>query len=334
MSGRDELSAWWSAVQRGPAEVPAGLRKVQGRLVRWVARGELADGTEVFVKAMGFPRLKDRLRYLLRPLPLLHEARMLRWLAAEGIAVPGVLLARGARRFGVPRTSMLVMPALPGEGAAPGPEAAGALLEALFRVGLYHRDLHLGNLMQLPDGRAAILDLQSARRRRAPLRPGLRRRMLTKLWADLSIRDLDAAAWHRALQEAGCYGPQEAEDLVAAATRLRQRDLFGRLRRCLQESTGFVVRRGPWRWSYRRRGAAPGDGTWVEGGRELFRYWLGDRVREHCDGQPPVLLACERPAPWWPGIWRVQVVDAEAFAQHQAELDAAHRRYQDLRHPQ
>ena len=45
-----------------PDRLPDGGEPVQSRLVRHVARGRLPDGGEAFVKVMGFPRWKDRIR--------------------------------------------------------------------------------------------------------------------------------------------------------------------------------------------------------------------------------------------------------------------------------
>ena len=80
---REELEQWWRTFVATGA-VPAALEPVQGRLIRAVHRGCVAD-EPVFVKTMTFPRAKDRLRYFFRPLPADHEAAMLRMAAADSL---------------------------------------------------------------------------------------------------------------------------------------------------------------------------------------------------------------------------------------------------------
>ena len=108
---REELERWWRTFVATGA-VPAALESVQGRLIRAVYRGCVAD-EKIFVKTMTFPRAKDRLRYFLRPLPADHEAAMLRMAAAASVACPEVLAAFAERSGGIPRRSMLVLRALP-----------------------------------------------------------------------------------------------------------------------------------------------------------------------------------------------------------------------------
>ena len=161
---RQVISGWWQAFLARPDAMPDGLEIVQSRLIRAVGRGRLPDSGTVYAKLMGFPRFRDRLRYVHRALPATHEARLLRRLAAAGLACPEVLAVAGARRaLRVPRASLLVTRALPGEvGVLPFAEAA-TFAARLAAVGLFHPDLNQGNFARLESGEAAVLDLQSAR---------------------------------------------------------------------------------------------------------------------------------------------------------------------------
>ena len=58
-----------------------------------MGRGELPSGP-VFVKVMSFPRSKDRVRYLLRPLPAAHEATWLRGMSYAKVPAPTVVEVR------------------------------------------------------------------------------------------------------------------------------------------------------------------------------------------------------------------------------------------------
>jgi hypothetical protein len=101
---------------------------------------------------------------------------MLAATAAAGIPCPEVLAVRTLRRAGLPFRSLLVLRALPVR-----PETAGdgerlveeaVLATRLLAAGIVHPDLHGGNFVRLADGRLAVLDLQSARLRRAAAAAG------------------------------------------------------------------------------------------------------------------------------------------------------------------
>ena len=76
---RRQIEAWWEEIVADPSVLPDGVALVQSRLVRAVGRATLPSGVEVYLKIMGFPRGKDRLRYLLRPLPAMHEGMIFRY---------------------------------------------------------------------------------------------------------------------------------------------------------------------------------------------------------------------------------------------------------------
>lgn len=271
---RAVLDAWWQTFV-GTGRLPDQLSLVQGRLVRTVHRGELPSGP-VYVKAMTFPRGKDRLRYLLRALPGAHEAAMLRLLTAAGVPCPEVVDVRTARRFGLPWRSLLVLRALPviEETAPPAARLAdeARLAAQLLRLGVEHHDLHTGNFVRLADGRLAVLDLQSARRSASAGTPTARRRAAARLVRDVAACEpelLDALRAGGLVLDAA-----EARWVVGQRHAERLRHLRSRAHRCLTESTGYTWR---CRWNgreFRRRGEL-GPGRWVWGGQELRRAWIG-----------------------------------------------------------
>jgi tRNA A-37 threonylcarbamoyl transferase component Bud32 len=296
---RAVVDRWWQellATGRPPAE----LAFVQQRLVRAVYRGELPSGA-VHVKVMTFPRAKDRVRYLLRPLPAVHEARMLRALAAAGVPCPEVIDVRTARRQFVPFRSLLVMRTLAVAGAAAAPrerlrrEADFAV--TLLAAGVVHRDLHTDNFVALADGRLAVLDLQSASRW-SPARAdaaAVRVRTAARL-----VRDrpgLDDAAALAELRAAGLVRDDAEQAAVRARVVVeRARYVRSRIMRCLGESTEFTRR---WRWSgsEHRLRAGLGAGRWWAGGRELRDAWLGQRVLQLDRGRPLAFSGYFRR--WW-----------------------------------
>ncbi|HZN41922.1 MAG TPA: lipopolysaccharide kinase InaA family protein [Planctomycetota bacterium] len=303
---REILDRWWRAFA-ATGRLPADLELVQGRLVRAVFRGTLPSGP-VYVKVMTFPRVKDRLRYLLRELPAVHEARLLRATAAAGIACPEVVDARSERRWLWPSRSMLVLralvtrPPVATRGAEPDPrarlvdEAATAL--RLLAAGILHRDLHSSNFVRLTDGTLAVLDLQSATLR---CRPCAAKRSRIAVAARL-VRErpeLEPAVAAAALVQAGLVRDAvEGERVRLRAARERERYWRSRIRRCLQESTEFTRCFSFRGCLYRTRGEL-GEGRWLHGGRELRMAWLGQRARHLSEGRPPLFPAFFQN--WW---WR------------------------------
>lgn len=297
---RAVVDGWWQHFL-ATGTLPAGLERVQGRLVRTVYRGQLPSGP-VHVKAMTFPRAKDRLRYLLRALPAEHEANLLRPVAAAGIACPPVLDVRVARRWGLPFRSLLVLRTLPvASGAAAAPRerllAEAAIAQRLLANGIVHRDLHTENFLAAPDGGLAVIDLQSASRRRpAAVAP----RALRLATAARLVRErpgLDDAAALSALRDARLL-LDDQEVAVVQARLVADRRRFQRTRvwRCLAESTEFTRRL---RWSgreYQLRSGL-GEGRWWPGGRGLRRAWLGQRVRQLDRGEPLLFTAYFQK--WW-----------------------------------
>lgn len=293
------LERWWRAFV-ATGRLPAGLDLVQQRLIRAVHRGELPSGP-VYVKTMTFPRGKDRLRYLLRPLPAAHEAAMLRAVEAAGQRCPAVLAVRTLRRFGLPHRSFLVLRGLLVD---PRPQDATARLRdearvaaALLAAGIEHRDLHSGNFVRLQDGALAVLDLQSATCRGKPL----------------ASRDDRIAAAARLLREHLAAGPAAVDALGdagllfdagerAAAQQRAAAELAhyerGRVWRCLAESTEFCRVVHWWGTEHRLRGEWPA-GRWLPQTSGAQRQWLGQRALQVFENRPPFFRGFLRKW-WWP----------------------------------
>ena len=325
------IDSWWREALRQPEQLPTPLEPVQTRLIRAVARGTLPDGGSVFVKLMWFPRGKDRLRYLVRSLPASHEAAMLRYVAGVGVRVPEVVWSRGVRRWGLPRLSMLVTQALDCVDAPFEPAPAVRVVGALLDAGVYHPDLNSGNFLRLRDGGVGLVDLQSVRRLSGPVSPVARREMLAKMLSDVLGVGGGSDCWEQAMVDQGICTAEECPGLWSAAARVGRRAVLGRIRRCLQESTLFAVRRGLLGTLYRRRNC-PEGGDWVEGGAELFRYWLGDRGLEILESWKPLCGALYRPAPWSPGRHRLYLPEGgEGVLTEVAQrLEEGHDSYQQL----
>lgn len=322
------LEEWWQHALANPQQLPPGLDLVHARLVRAVGRGELPDAGPVFVKLMWFPRAKDRLRYTFRALPGAHEAALFEHCRSRGVGVPTVLSVRARRQLGRPRLSMLVTASLPLLADPPSAQAIVEAVQQLIAVNLFHPDLHAGNFLPLRDGSVAVIDLQSARIRTAGLNDRDRRVMFAKLLDPAGGAGVERLG--QVLVEKNLCSAAQVDRARADAGAVNRRELAVRIRRCLRESTEFSVRMGLFGTLYRRR-AVETLGESVEGGAELVRYWIGDRVLEILESRPPICHALYRGR--WPGRHRLFVPDggANAVLAEADTLQQAHARYQDLR---
>jgi len=296
------LQEWWRQCWERPGQLPADLTFVQQKIVRAVGRGELPHAGSVYAKVMWFPRAKDKVRYAFRALPGVHEARMLELVKKIGIPCPEVLFARGRRVMGAPRLSLLVVSDLHPHGDAPDAEAMIGVAARLLAAGVFHPDLNPYNFVRLASGETAVLDMQSARQRTGTIGRRERLQMAVKLLSHLeSTEQLLERMVHNTFlrrDEVPLVRDKIAED--------RRRWQLKRIHRCFMESTLFTVK---WRWNgtvFRRRGAA-GDGTWVEGGAELIRYWIGDRSQEVLADHAPVLGSLFRRSPLLPGKHKLYI---------------------------
>jgi len=304
--------------------LPDTFQPVQGRMVRSVHRGRLPSGP-IYTKSMCFPRAKDRLRYLLRMLPLAHEAAVLRHAAARGILVPEVLAVYGKRRFGLPWRTLLVLRELPVAAVCETPRQrlrdAAQVASRLLAAGIEAEDLHAGNFLRCQDGRLAVLDLQSAQaRRRAFTDRNTRLRTAARLLQELLPAEPDDLA---ALTDAGLlHDAAEAAQVADLAVAAAAHYWRGRMRRCLEEATGFVCR---WSWRGREhalRQALPA-GHWVALSRPL-EVWIGQRALHLWAGEAPAFPAVRRS--WWrPGCGALYVPQSLPAQQQTAALERARR---------
>lgn len=309
------IDDWWREVL-ATGLLPAAATPVIVRLVRQVGRAELPSGP-VYLKVMAFPRARDRLRYLFRPLPAAHEAQQLQRVAGAGIPCPELVAARTARRAGLPHRSLLVLRALPAGGAASGDpldrlRRCVRLARLLLDAGLWHSDLNRANFASLPDGRLAVLDLQSIR----VVRPGTRRaavHMASRLLLDAV--EVAPATVLAELESGGLARRGEAAAIRRRAARVARGFLRERVRRCLKNSTEFEHR-----WCLRqrehiRRGAWP-PGRWLpvarSGAAGARAAWLGQRHREVFEQGPALLQGLRRRWLWSPGPDSVYIPDVVA----------------------
>ncbi|MBI4586849.1 MAG: hypothetical protein HY717_22780 [Planctomycetes bacterium] len=245
----------------------------------------------------------DRLRARLFSSRAEREFRALRALRQRGFPVPRPLACGLRRRRGLTVEGGLVMeeiagglplPALlsqtygpdrscdPANGAAPERLAEvrslliqlGALVRRLHESGVYHPDLHGGNLLLDSSGKASLhlIDLHSCRfpgfvprflrlKGLAMVAYSLRQALPVEELRWILSGYLDAAA---AAREGAAHEDLAPTDLAPAAARLREeialiiarlarRQLRSRTRRCLLNSTVFAVERWKGFRAFRRR---------------------------------------------------------------------------------
>ena len=288
------LRQWIEACAASPGGLPPGVELVQTRLIRTVGRGRLPGLGDAFIKVMGFPRGKDRLRYVHRALPARHESLVLETVKARApdLPVPESLAWASQRAPGCfPRLSVLVTRGLEVDAASPTPSVADRVLAArrLCEVGIEHGDLHHGNFVRLTDGRTAALDLQSARVHGGSLEPRVCVRIAAKLIESEGDDALDAVV------DGGLVAASARDAVRAQAARLRSATVERRVRRCLQESSEFAKSIGVGAVRHVRRGVAPGRALVRVQEPDALRLWIGDRVREVLDGCPPLFVGLVRP---------------------------------------
>ena len=323
---RAKLAAWAEECSRRPGQLPAECQPVKTRLVRAVGKALIPGGREVYLKVMGFPRGKDRLRYMFRPLPAVHEAQALLRCQRWGVACPEPLYAFALRRWGRPRLSFLAMGGMEVEDRSPPLAEVAVLAARLAEIGLFHPDLNPGNFLPLVDGSLAVIDLQSARWRRPPLRRSLRIRMAAKLWAEcLDKEDPEV------LVAVGLIHPADLERSLDLAEGFRVAYLRGRILRCLHTSSEFQVSR---QWdgvSYRRRIEV--EESCLQGGSELRKLWIGDRARQILDAVPPVFTGLHVKYWWLPGpnsLFFSTEKGADSIAAESQRLLEGYRRFHGL----
>jgi len=324
---RRALRAWRSHCRVRRGTLPSGVRPVRTRLIRAVGEGSLPDAGRVFVKVMGFPRWEDKIRYLFRRLPARHEADLLRYLRRHSIPCPEVLAVWTERALVLPRFSGLVTRGLCSDGRELSPADSIPLIRQLIAARVHHPDLHGDNFLGLADGRVAVLDVQSAR----ILRFGFARRhrvAMTAKWL-MHLRSPRGAAADL-LEQEGVLSAAERRAAERLSEVLYRRQWCRRIERCFKESSDYAVSRGCDHVLYRRRAVGSDAGEWLSGGRELRDLWIGDRVREQWDGEPPVCVALREDRFRVGGRYRLQVL-APLSSELREALRLACARYREVR---
>jgi tRNA A-37 threonylcarbamoyl transferase component Bud32 len=245
----------------------------------------------VIGKAYRYRKGWDRFKYRFLRHRAAQEWTALRRLEAAGLPVPRPLAVGEDRRGGAVRGGGLIMTFIPDAvrlaaalaDLAPGDalsgearsllEAAGALVRRLHDRGVWHRDLHAGNiLVSRRDGSLHLIDLHSAVF--LPRLPRwLRRRGVARLHASLEGAVPDEGL--RALIAAAGAGGEAAVRRIArriARTRIRSRS-----RRCFVPSTLFAVERLRGRRIYHLRSFAV----------EALEPLLGDEPPGECLKRSP-----------------------------------------------
>jgi tRNA A-37 threonylcarbamoyl transferase component Bud32 len=190
-----------------------------------------------------------------------REARNLLRLAELGIRAPRLVETRREPASLLPRTLVIVTgtlvghrPIAAGEERAPGmAEALGRHLRGLHDQGVFHEDLHRGNLLVDHEGRFALLDADRVRFRPAPSRAlrltGLRTALLGfRGLADPPVLDRFLAGY------GGTAHGIDRDHLLAAARNDLHRHERLRSRRALRANPDFgPCTSGALQWQVRRR---------------------------------------------------------------------------------
>lgn len=265
---------------------------VKDRSTRHVERQVTGDGADVHVKRVllrGHPW--RRLAALLGRDKAAREARNLRRLAALGVRAAEVVSVATRRAAGIPLELVLTTRTLPGferlpEGAESDPATAvalGAFLRSLHDRGVFHEDLHRGNLLRDPSGAFALVDAD--RMRFGPDETPARRRrgLLDALRAFRALRA--EPAWRAFLEGYGAAAAGiDAADLAVAADADLRAHLRLRSRRALRDNPDFgPCDAGALRWQVRRGFAPPADpepvladpAALVKRSRSSTVAWLG-----------------------------------------------------------
>jgi hypothetical protein len=244
----DALAPVFAALARG--DEPEGAERVKKSRVRTVLRVRLAGGDDAFVK---WSR-RERLRWQ-RSGAAAEYANLARVRAAGIRAVEPLALAERSR--GLRRETVLVTRAAPGAAALEAQlrtldakarravlGAAAALARRLHEAALFHRDLHVGNLLRV-GGELWLVDLQKLVA--LPFAPPAALRARDLVWLVNDGR-LGSPASPREIATAyldAAPGGPERERFVTQLTRASERAarerLASRERRCVVASTGFRI---------------------------------------------------------------------------------------------
>ncbi|MBW2056321.1 MAG: hypothetical protein JRJ26_02380 [Deltaproteobacteria bacterium] len=253
-----------------------GGRVLKDSRIRWAAIVPVGQGMAVFIKRFRSIGGWQKCKYLFLPSRAVTEWRISRFLRHKGILTPRAVAALERRKHGILEESFFVTQAL--EGASDllhfckerlrnqndkKRDVIGVLAETIRKIhdaGLFHRDLHAGNLL-LTGGRPLslyLVDLHQARRRR---RVSLAERLwnMAQLFNSLDfIMDREAREAFFLAYSGGCGlrgGSMEVHlrRVEGMIRKMAARHEKSRAKRCLKESTLFALERGRgWR-VFRRR---------------------------------------------------------------------------------
>lgn len=263
---------------RHPEQLPAAQVVKENRL-RTVARVAGPEGF-LFCKRFRVVKPLDRWLHLLKPSPARREWLAMRRLRSAGLPCPEPVVFGEERRGWFLIGSVLAtreatdalelndhLDALRQANGETRKSLVTRLAEVIWRVfqaGGDHPDLHLGNFLARDDGSLVLLDLHSLRLKGGLLGVALRRKRLGKLaWSfnpthpDSAALARDEIAWFAGAYSAldPALGPADAlrEWMLRQAGRLEEVRLRSRGKRCLVNSTLFVVERQRGKRIYRRR---------------------------------------------------------------------------------
>lgn len=195
-----------------------------------------SDGNRLIVKLWRRDRLSSPLRAYHR-----RFRHALEQLHARGVPAPRYV-GHGGVRGGAHYVAYdyLDGEALRGRLDAVGIERLAAFVAELHRSGVYFRGLHLANVIELPDRRFGLIDVQDSRFRRRPLPWRLRVRNLGSLCAHpLDLDEFGSGVWNALV---AAYAEAAGLDAVAAI-RLEHR-VFGQIRRRSARRVARRARRG------------------------------------------------------------------------------------------
>lgn len=255
-----------------PDFIPHGAAVLKTGSRRTVYRLDAPEaGGPVLVKRYRPEGLSDRLRDLVVPCHGKQETHIAKHLSALGISVPEPLAWGSARIGGLAAGSLFicrfledsasVIDRLRQSGPAPGlVQAVGRFAAELHRAGIYHPDLHLGNLLAHDTGKGwdlFLVDLHAVDLN-TPLTPDLMETNLAMLRNGfVAGRARDFLAGLRAYLEAA---PPASLPRSGLARRVwdraeRMLDAFHtrRTARCLKPSSNFAVDRQESARVFRRR---------------------------------------------------------------------------------
>ena len=226
-----------------------------------------SGGKNYYLKRSTIIRTKDRIRLTLLPNRKKAEWRNLHRLTAMGVPVPTPLV-RGEARHLQPPQFFLLTSEIEGQPVVLDEQAdwrpLGEFIAFLHARGIYHADLHPGNIRLTTNREHALLDVQSVF-------------FLRRLPRFLRLRNLGRFSMHflypddlllrlpRFLEgyNAGRPSPINMEEILASAQSQIERRYRSRTRRCLTDSSEFERVTGRGVRGFKRRGFQL-DAGWVE----------------------------------------------------------------------